>query len=82
MNFLTQMLSSTDGDPSTMRIITLIGSLLIIGTWAFSSIKTGVLQPMDTGVLAALGVLIGGKVLQKGQEVKKELGACDVQKPQ
>lgn len=70
-NFLSQIISESNGDPSTMRVVTLLGTLGIIGTWIFESISKGVLLPFGADMQTAIGILISGKVFQKGKEASK-----------
>lgn len=68
MNFLAKIFTDDGGNPSSVRLVSAISSLAVVGTWAYTSIQTLTIQPLDLSAAAvALGSL-GLKVLQKGKE--------------
>lgn len=69
-DFLVKIMSDSDQNPSSMRIVMLAGAALIFLTWAVCCFKQGALIPFDETHLAALGILLGGKVIQSGIEKK------------
>ena len=73
MNFLSQALSESNGNPSTMRLLTLFVVIAVVGTWAEVSIQCKALQPLSyEQVLLVLGAM-GAKVLQKGKELPETM---------
>jgi predicted transporter len=59
------------GSSSSMRIVTVVVLLTFMAVWAIISIRQGLLQPLDFGDAAFVGVFIGGKVAQKAFEIKE-----------
>lgn len=68
MNFLTRTLSESDGNPSTMRLATLLIVAASMAAWTFTSIKSGVLQPLSSEQVA----LVLGALAAKGWQRKNE----------
>lgn len=68
MQFLEGFFQEDNGNSSCMRMIAGIGSLLIIGTWAYMSIKTGTLISWGMKDVSVLMTLLGAKVWQKEKE--------------
>lgn len=66
--FIKDILSESNGNPSTMRMTTFLGSLIVLGTWSYSCVVTKQWIPMDTGTIGILATLVAGKVWQKGKE--------------
>lgn len=70
MKALREMLSEENGQLSTMRVISSIIPLIIVGTWALVSIKNNQLISFDLNDVLALSVPLGAKAYQRGKEVK------------
>lgn len=68
MNFLTQAVSESDGNPSTMRIATLLVVGCVMGVWVTLSIKAGTIQPLSPEQVAAVLGALGLKAWQRGRE--------------
>jgi hypothetical protein len=67
--FLKAMLSENNGNPSSIRLVGVLGPLIVLGTWAYISISTGeMVTPEGWDMLMLLG-LPAAKVWQKGKEV-------------
>lgn len=56
------------GDVSSMRAVFVLATLLIVLAWAVISVHAGALQPLPESIVAALGILTGGKLWQNSQE--------------
>lgn len=67
-SILTQFLSEANGNPSFMRVMSLLTLLLAIGVVANSIMKGTV--PDETTLVTLLGFAYGGKIVQKSQEAK------------
>lgn len=62
---LLKIIEENSGELSTMRSITLIWFVGTLLTWIVLSIYNVQLMPIPESILALLGVLIGGKVVQR-----------------
>ncbi len=56
--------TDSEGNKSSMRIISFIGSFLILGVWTIVSLKNMEMTPMGYEHASLLLVLIGGKAGQ------------------
>lgn len=56
--------TDSKGNKSSMRIISFIGSFMILGVWTMASIKLRVMAPIGYEHVMLLAVLIGGKAGQ------------------
>ena len=67
-SLLKGLIAEGDGNPSTMRVATLFIVGVVMGVWAYTSVKAGALQPLSTEqVGAVLGALVT-KAWQRGKE--------------
>ena len=57
--------NSVDGKLSTARVIFLLWSLGVFGIWFYLSVRAGQLQPVPSSIVTILGLLAGGKTIQK-----------------
>lgn len=65
---LSQFFQEASGKPSSVRLVSAVLALVVVGTWAYVSIMKQELQALDFGQVAiGLGGL-AGKVWQKGKE--------------
>jgi len=69
MNFFARALAEADGNPSTMRIATLLIVCAILAGWLYVTIKTAVLQPLAPEHVAMVLGTLGIKGWQRGKEV-------------
>lgn len=68
MRFLTQMLSGMSGEPSTMRVLTTIVVVAIMGAWLVVSIQKNELQPLSYEQVGVVLGALGLKAWQRGKE--------------
>lgn len=64
------MISDGEGNVSSMRVIALLVALAILVPYTVISIKTGQMQTFTPDQLSALGIGLGAKIWQNGQENK------------
>ncbi len=64
--------TDSDGNRSSMRFISLIGSFIILGVWAIVSLKDMKIAEMGYEHTSLLLVLIGGKAGQSFVEGRKK----------
>lgn len=69
INFL-QIFKEENGQWSGTRIVTVICPLLIVGVWTHLCLRTGTFLDIPAGVVAALAIFLGSKVVQKFTEHK------------
>ena len=65
---LTSLIAEGDGNPSTMRVATLFIVGVVMGVWAYTSIKAGAPQPLSTEQVGAVLGALGIKAWQRGKE--------------
>ena len=58
----TSFLQDADGNNSSSRLLTLIGTAAILVVWATVCIRTNTLTPLPESVIALLTILIGNKL--------------------
>ena len=56
--------TDSDGNPSSMRLMSNIGFFLIMGVWTMASVKIQAMAPMGYEHVALLAVCFGGKAGQ------------------
>jgi hypothetical protein len=54
-----------DGKSSSSRLLILLWGLGVFAIWAFSSLQATTLQAIPDSVITILGVLVGGKTIQR-----------------
>jgi hypothetical protein len=59
------LIKDSDGKPSSSRFLILLWGIGVFGIWAYSSLKSSVLQPIPESVIVTLGVLVAGKTIQR-----------------
>jgi hypothetical protein len=72
-NPIYEMFEDDNGGTSSMRFIFIACILIIFLVWAFLCIKNNMLYSFEMKDLGVIGVLIGGKEMQKfleGKEMK------------
>jgi hypothetical protein len=62
---LDGFMKDKDGKPSSSRLLILMWGLGVFAIWAVSSLKSSTLQSIPDSVITILGVLVGGKTLQR-----------------
>jgi len=67
--FIKMFLSENDGTPSSIRVVSTIVPLVVVGVWAYICVKQGQLVTPDWEDIAMLVGLPAAKVWQKGKEV-------------
>ena len=67
---LTRILSDAGGNPSSMRLVMVLGVFVVLAAWATVSLQTHTLQPLPDSVVTLLSILTGGKLAQKMMEPK------------
>jgi len=70
--FFKSAFSEDNGNPSSMRIITLLIVSVVLFNWTFYNIQNNVLTVLDYNQLLAILGPLGFKALQKNSERKKE----------
>ena len=71
LDWMKAILSDNAGNPSSMRLVVALVVLIQVGTWAYVSVKTVSLAPMDwQQIMAILGPL-GIQMTQKGKELSE-----------
>lgn len=68
MNFLVTALSGMSGEPSTMRLATIIIVTCVMGTWMVTSIQNGIMVPLDKELVYLVLGTLGVKAWQRGKE--------------
>jgi hypothetical protein len=68
MNFITQALSGMSGEPSTMRLCTVIIVICVMGSWTYTSIANQFLVPLSPEHLGLVLGALGIKAWQRGKE--------------
>ena len=67
-SLLKGLIAEGDGNPSTMRVATLFIVGVVMGVWAWTSIKAGAPQPLSTEQVGAVLGALGIKAWQRGKE--------------
>ncbi len=70
MNWIKTLVADNNGDPSTMRVATLLVIIAVLGNWVFLTVHTGQQQPL---VWQQVGLVLGSltaKTVQAGIETK------------
>lgn len=62
---LDGFMKDKEGKPSSSRLLILMWGLGVFAIWAVSSLKSSTLQSIPDSVITILGVLVGGKTLQR-----------------
>lgn len=65
----TSMLTDNDGNVSSTRIAKLSIAGLIMGIWAFTCVKSGILHPLDDSLLYLILGVLGIGTIQKAFEL-------------
>ena len=68
MQFLNSMLSDGQGNTSTMRVVTLLVVLAVLIPYVVNSVRTGIAPVFTPDQLEILGIVLGAKLVQNGQE--------------
>lgn len=66
--FFARVFSDGAGNPSSLRLIFVLGFAAVAGAWAYLSIRIGALQEIPMTVILFLATLMGGKLWQNQQE--------------
>jgi hypothetical protein len=62
---LDGFIKDKDGKASSSRLLILIWGLGVFGIWAVASFKSATLQSIPESVITILGILVGGKTIQR-----------------
>lgn len=81
MNWLSQLLSETDGNPSTMRFATMIIVLAVMANWTYLTIHTGQMQNLTPEQLGLLLGTLGIKAFQRKAEQPPDAPASNPTTP-
>lgn len=73
MNFIARTLAESDGNPSTMRMATMLIVCAILAGWLYVTIKTAALQPLSPEHVAMVLGTLGIKGWQRGKESAPEV---------
>jgi hypothetical protein len=65
LGLLDGFVKDRDGKSSSSRLLILMWGLGVFAIWAFSSLSTSTLQAIPDSVITILGVLVGGKTIQR-----------------
>jgi hypothetical protein len=79
VNPIYEMFEDDNGGTSSMRFVFIACVLIIFFVWAFLCIKNNMLYSFEMKDLGVIGVLIGGKEVQKfleGKELKNSQIDC------
>jgi len=68
MNKLNELFSDGDGQPSMIRVLTMMVVVTVVGVWAALSIKAGRMLPLDWSQVGLVGGAFGFKALQSFAE--------------
>jgi len=71
LNFL-QFFHDESGEYSSIRGLMIAWGLGVLFVWGYSSVMSGVLQPVPESVIALVGILATSKVVQKKMEKKPD----------
>lgn len=66
--WIKKLFEDSGGNPSWMRLFGCMAAMLILCTWAFCVFKEGRWIPLDGWASGIIGVIFGGKTLQKAFE--------------
>lgn len=69
MSFL-QFFQESNGRLSSTRLAFLLWAIGVLVTWMSNSLTTGELHPIPESIIALMGILMTGKVVQKTVEEK------------
>jgi hypothetical protein len=69
---LTEAIEDGDGTLSALRIIIVLWFGTVLGVWVYLSLRTHLLQPVDSSITHLLEVLAGSKVIQKFAEKRSD----------
>lgn len=72
MGTLLQFLSGPSGKTSSMRVMSCFVVVVVVGTWAWVSIRKEALQPMDPEQMGLVLGVLGFKVYQHKAEIEKK----------
>lgn len=72
MNFLKSLLEDNSGGLSSCRVVMLVWTMALFGTWVTVAYKTKSLPDVPTGVLTLTGMILGGKVVQRFGETPSQ----------
>lgn len=75
------LLEDNSGGLSSNRIVFFAWCIGILIIWGYTSIKNNQIAPLDQSVQVIFGILMGGKIIQRGLE-KPETKPEDNQKPE
>lgn len=62
---IEEFLQKENGGFSSTRLAFLLWAVGVIIIWIVNSAKSGILQPVDGSVITIMGIVMGGKVVQK-----------------
>lgn len=62
---IEEFLQEENGGFSSTRLAFLLWAVGVLIIWIINSAKSGILQPIDGSVITIMGILMGGKVVQK-----------------
>ena len=68
MNWIKTLVADNNGDPSTMRVATLLVILAVLGNWVFLTMHTGQQQPLDWQQVGLVLGSLTAKTVQTGIE--------------
>ena len=68
MNALSQLLSEGDGNPSTMRVATLLIVLVILGVESYAALRHGTSMQISLDEVALITAALGAKLWQRRVE--------------
>ncbi len=67
--YIKETCSDSNRQPSAIRFISVFVVVVIMGTWSLVSIFNGEIQPLGYDVAMVVAAVVGGKVMQKREEV-------------
>jgi len=68
MKWIQNLVSDPSGDPSTMRVATLMIVAAVLAQWLYLTFHTGQAQPLDWQQVGLVVGALGAKAFQVGKE--------------
>lgn len=73
---IEEFLQEENGGFSSTRLALLLWTVGVLVIWIVNSARSGTLQPIDSSVITIMGILMGGKVVQKFGEKPDSAGGA------
>lgn len=70
VNMLKELVASSDGSLSTMRVAVLLVTAAVLFNWCYLTVKTGTSQPLDWQQVSIIVGALAAKSVQRAFEPK------------